>query len=152
MGADTPAQDWKVAGQVSLGGASYVGAGGWVFLFQSDEAQHSESFVLYGAGIGLGGSMGGASLPDSPSGGNAWTRLRCHRPFSADDLHNARGEIINTSAGLALGLGLTRLTGSTWDQSLFDSEPFMSANAGVALGGFAMVGIWRRLSAGHMQR
>jgi len=152
MSVSAKAWDWKVAGAANVGGAVSVGAGVWTFVFQSESAQFSGMYYFVGAGIGAGGSLGGASMPDWSSGGLAWTELECDRAFSADDLHNSAGRLTTAGAGLAVGGGVVILTAFNLRGSMFSSQNCWGGSIGVGASAMTTVGAWRRMSIGAMQR
>lgn len=152
MGETTKARDWKVAGMANVGGAVTVGAGVWTFVFQSQSAQYSGSFTFAGGGLGLGGSLGGASMPDFSTGGLSWTSLECDRSFSAMDLHRSAGRLTTAGAGLAVGYGVVIISAFNWGGSMFSSQECFGGSVGVGASAMTTVGMWNLLQRGGMQR
>ncbi len=145
MGHGTRATDWGVAGVAQVGGAATVGGGLWMFEFKSVLAAARQPFVFIGAGLGLGGSMGGASAPDMSAGTPSYTSIACDRPFSVDDLSGSAGRLTTAGAGLALGYGVTIVTAFNWGGSMFSSQECYGISIGVGASAITMVGYWRAL-------
>ncbi|MBT0957505.1 hypothetical protein IV417_08905 [Alphaproteobacteria bacterium KMM 3653] len=146
------ADDWKVAGAAQVGGAAVVGGGVWTFIFQSAHAHFSGMYTFTGFGLGAGGSMGGASMPDFSSGGLSWTNLECDRSFSADDLDGSAGRLTTAGAGLAVGYGVAIVSAFNWGGSMFSSQECFGGSIGVGASAITMAGAWNMLSEGGMQR
>jgi hypothetical protein len=152
MGWSTRATDWKVAGAAQVGGAAAVGGGIWCFVFQSETAQWSGMFAFGAVGLGEGGSIGGASLPDFSSGGLNWSQLECDRAFSAADLNWSPGRLSTAGAGLAVGYGVVILTAFNLSGSMFSSQNCWGGTVGVGASIMTTVGMWKWMSTGAMQR
>jgi hypothetical protein len=151
MAFDTQADDWEVSSICQAGGASGAGGGVWLFNFQSADANfYGANFIFIGGGMGVGGSIGGASFPNmfkqSRLGGSAlvWSSIQCDRPFSAADLNWAPGRV--TTAGLSLSVGYTLLYVSAKNlpfSSLFLSQSCNGPSIGVGATAMATVGLWK---------
>ena len=91
MSTTVAASDWETQGVAQVGGAAGLGGAMYLFVFRSRSADCRALFVFIGAGVGLGGSVGGASVP-SPSdilqnvSPYMWTSIPCTRAFAATDL------------------------------------------------------------------
>lgn len=147
MGASTRARDWEVAGIAASEMVIGLGGGISYFYFRSREARFSDVFGLPRVGAGLTWGAGGVSLPgrdfDLP-----WTRIRCARPFSAEDLHG--------SAGGVRGGGISAIAGYDWvwissrniGSGLLNFGPTgcHGAVAGVHVGGGWTWGVWLGLT------
>jgi len=146
------ADDWKVAGAAQVGGAAVVGGGVWTFIMQSAKANFSGMFTFTGYGLGAGGSLGGASMPDWQSGGLSWTELECERAFSANDLDGSAGRLTTAGAGLSVGYGVTIITAFNWGGYMFSSQECFGGTIGVGASAITTAGMWHLLSEGGMQR
>lgn len=152
MSKSRNASDWKIAGAAQLGGGAAVGGGVFMFVVQSDTANFSGSYTFAGAGLAVGGSMGGASMPDFSTGGLSWTNLECDRAFSADDLDGSAGRLTTAGAGLAVGAGVVIVTAFNWGGYLFSSQECYGFSVGVGASAASLVGRWDLISEGAMQR
>jgi hypothetical protein len=152
MGWNTKASDWKVAGAAQVGGAAGLGAGAWTMIFQSEAANWSGMFAFIGGGIGEGGSIGGASMPDLSTGGLNWSSLTCDQPFSAADLNWSGGRLSTAGAGLAVGYGVVIITAFNMSGTLFSSQNCFGGTIGVGASIMTTVGVWKWMSTGSMQK
>jgi len=152
MGYSTQASDWQVAGAAQVGAAAGVGGGGWMFVFQSRAANYSASFLFAGFGLGAGGSMGGASMPDLSSGGMSWSSIRCDQAFSGEDLNYSAGRLTTAGAGLAVGYGFVYISAFNWSGSLFSSQSVGGFSIGVGASAITTAGVWKWMSTGNMRR
>ena len=148
----TRATDWKIAGLAQIGGAAVVGAGIWTFVLQSAHANFSGTYTFTGYGLGAGGSVGGASVPDLSTGGLSWTSLECDRAFHADDMDGCMGRLTTAGAGLAVGAGVVIVSAFNWGGSMFSSQECFGASIGVGASAMTTAGMWHLLSEGSMQR
>ncbi len=145
MGNGTNVTDWEVAGVAQVGGAATVGGGVWMFEFKSTLAAVKQPFIFVGGGLGLGGSMGGASAPDMSSGTPSYTALTCDRAFSINDLSGSAGRLTTAGAGLSVGYGVTIITAFNWGGSMFSSQECYGISIGVGASAITMVGYWHTL-------
>ena len=152
MGWSTTARDWKVAGAAQIAGAFGPGAGVWTFILQSETAGHSGMFLFAAVGLGGGGSLGGASMPDWSTGGLSWTSLECDRAFSAADLNWSAGRLSTAGAGLAVGYGVVIISAFNMRGSLFSSQNCFGGSIGVGASIMTTAGMWKWMSTGSMQR
>ena len=146
MGLNDKASDWQVAGIAQVGGAAGLGAGVWWFEFFSQAVNTREPFMFIGAGIGAGGSIGGASAPDLTDLGNAkpaYSQLACARPFSVSDLDMSIGRLTSAGAGIGPGYGLLYISGLNTDGALFSSQSVSGWTIGVGATAIAVIGYWR---------
>jgi hypothetical protein len=162
MGWKTQADDWKVTGICQIGGGALVGGGMWLFRFQSfDAGREAHDFMFIGAGIGYGGSIGGASIPlgpiikqamdqifglrpDKTHSPLSWSELNCDSAFSADDLNYAPGRVTTGGAGLAVTYSLLYISAKNLPfRSLFRSEPCGGWSTGVGASVITTVGFWK---------
>lgn len=132
--------DWQLTHIAQVGGASTVGAGVYFFQLRSEEANVNKAFAFGGAGLGLGGSMGGGTLDGSPC-----EMLECIS-FSALDLHGCYGLVAGGGIGLAVGAGAAVFTALRTRPDGQEEVLFLAAEAGgaagVALGGSSLIGRW----------
>ena len=155
MSTSTRANDWQCVGVAQAGAVAGVGAGVYFFEFRSRNADFRGVYNLYAAGIGLGGSLGGATAP-SPSdilhnrNPDLWSNIRAETPFSANDLHLSYGNYRSIGAGAGIGYSLVRLSG----QSLF-TDWFVGQDVsgwgigGISAGVVALGGLWVKIGDGR---
>jgi hypothetical protein len=156
MGFDTQADDWMVHTVGQVGGADGVGGGAWLFCFQSANADfYNANFAFIGGGVGVGGSINGASFAKIPTGSglgsrsNAWSNIKCYTKFSAADLNWAPGRV--TSAGVSLAIGYTLLYVSAMNlplTRLFHSQPCNGLSIGVGITVMTTIGLWKWVDDG----
>ncbi|MCX7068684.1 MAG: hypothetical protein NTW85_13480 [Methylococcales bacterium] len=151
------ADDWQVTGVCQVGGAVTVGGGIWLFQFQSyDAGPEGHIFMFVGAGFGLGGSIGGASLPlgailDQLRGKKlvsssplSWSDIDCDSAFSADNLNYAPGRITTGGAGLAVGYSLLYISAKNLPfRGLFHSQSCGGWGTAVGASAITTVGFWK---------
>jgi hypothetical protein len=147
MGYSTRATDWEASGIAQVGGGAGPAAGYFLFSFRSREADILANFVFSGAGIGLGGSAGGASAPDFETGDISWSSITCTNSFSANDLHNCFGRLTTAGAGFAIGYGVACITAGGWTRTLFESQNMWGMSIGVGAGGLSCLGFWSCIEA-----
>lgn len=152
MGYRDHARDWKVASLAQVGGAAAVGAGVWTFIVQSDQANFSGTYAFTGYGLGVGGSLGGASMPDFSTGGLSWTSLECDRQFTGWDLDGCGGRLTTAGAALSVGYGVVIISAFNWGGSLFSSQECFGGAIGVGASAITTAGAWKMLSEGRLQR
>ena len=132
--------DWEITHIAQVGGAATVGGGVYFFEFKSKEAGVRELFTFGGAGIGLGGSIGGGTLDGSPC-----VVVEC-LPFSALDLHGCWGIAVAGGVSVGAGIGAGTFAAKRTNASGVEEVLFLAAEAGgqsgVALGGSSLVGRW----------
>lgn len=159
MAWTTQAKDWAVLGICQMGGAAFAGGGIWFFDFKSLTAEVSSPFIFIGAGLGLGGSLGGGYFPDLDifyktgkaavlARGDEYTWLNCENAFSAADLNMAFGRLSTAGVGVALGYGFTFLSagkGILKPKSLFLSQSCGGWGTGVGASAITTIGVWQRL-------
>jgi len=145
MGNGTKVTDWEVAGVAQVGGAATLGGGAWMFEFKSTLAAVKQAFVFVGAGLGVGGSVGGASAPDFSAGTPSYTAITCDRAFSVDDLSGSAGRLTTAGAGLAVGYGVTIISAFNLRGSMFSSQECYGISIGVGAGAMTTVGYWHTL-------
>jgi hypothetical protein len=135
--------DWQFAGVVTMGGAGGIGAGVFWFEFFSQRAAVREVFYLAAAGLGLGGSLGGAS-PVTRRGTVDYSPISCIRPFSVNDLDNSSGAIGSGGVALVVGIGYTFISALNREGLMFQRNGGVGINLGGAGAGvFEMMGTWR---------
>lgn len=140
--ANVKASDWEIACIAQLGGAKTAGAGVFWFDLRSRSKKIRDVFTLSAAGVGAGGSLGGASGPGrnmQPS----YTKIPCKKEFSIRDLDQSLGRITQASVALSIGYSLTYISATTLDGDLFTSVDVSGISIGVALGAFCFAGMWR---------
>jgi len=137
---------WDVASLCQVGGAG--GVGGGVFFFNFRSGSLVETFLFVAAGLGVGGSVGGASLPDFHTGRISYSPLTVRRAFSVYDLDMSPGTLTSAGVGLAEGYTLLRISAFNLGGILFEPSDCSGWSAGVALGLYGMAGYWRSLSVG----
>ncbi|MBY6049775.1 hypothetical protein KUV47_20285 [Vannielia litorea] len=145
MANNIKAADWRVAGLAQIGGAAAVGGGVWTFEMRSATANHRGTYTFTGYGLGVGGSLGGASMPDFSTGGLSYTDLECERAFSADDLHGSAGRLTTAGAGLSVGYGVTIITAFNWGGYMFSSQECFGGTIGVGASAITTAGMWHRI-------
>lgn len=133
------ARDWEVSAIAQVGGAYKLGGGFWTFSFRSPSLQAKEAFFMFAGGVGIRGSLGGASATPA-----SYTKLRCSRDFSLHDLHKAVGRIAGLGGGLAVGWGVTIISAMSLSRpfSLFEPTPVGGISVGVGVQGFSFFGVW----------
>jgi hypothetical protein len=141
--------DWQCVGVVSMGGA--VGLGGQLcfYEFRSQAANCRATFIFVGAGIGLGGDLGGAVAPDPSSvihnqQPDLWAALKCERPFSANDLNWSYAAMSGINVEATYGYSLCGISAGLVDP-LFTDQNVSGWNVGVGATASIMVGVWKRL-------
>ena len=132
--------DWQLTHIAQVGGASTVGAGVYFFELKSQEADVRKPFAFGGAGLGMGGSMGGGTLDGAPC-----EMLECIS-FSALDLHGCYGLVAGGGVALGAGAGAAVFSALRTRNDGVEEALFLAAEAGgmsgVALGGSSLVGRW----------
>jgi hypothetical protein len=146
MSLSTKANDWEVAGVAQVGGAAAVGGGVWWLEFRSSAAGMKETFMFGGLGIGVGGSVGGASAPDFSTAQPSYSPLACERAFSIHDLNYSAGRLTTAGAGLAVGYGLVYVSAFNFDGALFSSQSCHGFTVGVGASAITTVGMWRSMT------
>ncbi len=149
MGFETQASDWKVSGVAQVGGAAAVGGGAWTLIFKSDSADYAAMFAFLGGGLGAGGSVGGASMPDFSNGGLSWTHIECDEAFSAADLNWSAGRLTTAGAGLAVGYGVIIISAFDWGGPMFSSQECFGGSIGVGASAMTTVGVWKWMDEGN---
>ncbi len=145
------ANDWQAVGIAQAGGARFVGAGIYCFEFRSLSANFRGKYLFVGAGVGLGGSLGGGAGPSpidfiSNNVPDMWTPLACIRPFSGDDLNIKYAVLSTLGAAGSYGYYLTEITAG-WSDQLFRSENVSGWGTGVGGIGAMLVGIWKHIGS-----
>jgi hypothetical protein len=151
MGYRTKADDWEVAGIMSVGGGVGIGGGVWLFEFESSWADCRAVFAFGGLGAAAGG-LGGVSAPDftgQGSGGLVWSKVGCLKKFSAADLNYAGGTVKIGGIGVMAGYGLVWISASTFGGFLFSLQPCHGATFGVSTVAAATLGVWKWLDSGN---
>jgi hypothetical protein len=149
MKLNSKVADWKICGIAQVGGAGGLGAGIWWFELKSDSLGLREPVMFLGAGVGVGGSIGGASGPDLSDLGNAkpaYADLTCDRAFSVGDLDMSAGRITSAGVGLAVGYGLVYISAFNLNGSMFYSQSVGGLTVGVGAGAIATIGYWRSMT------
>jgi hypothetical protein len=154
MSASIQANDWQCVGVAQAGAVAGVGAGVYFFEFRSRNADFRGAFNLFGAGIGLGGSLGGATAP-SPSdvihnrNPDLFTSLRADRPFSANNLHLSYANYRSIGASAAVGYSIVRISAaSLWNNWFTGQDVSGWGIGGISAGAVALGGLWVKLSEG----
>lgn len=132
-------RDWEVSLLAQVGGAAAVGGGVWAFSLRSPSLGVKEACFLFAGGLGIGHSLGGASLRPAE-----YTKLQCARDFSLDDLHRSVGRIGSVGASLSVGYGLVTISAFPLSNPryLFEESIVHGASAGVGAAALYFVGIW----------
>jgi hypothetical protein len=149
MSASARVDDWQAVGIAQAGGADIVGAGIYCFNFRSLSANFSGTYLFIGAGVGLGGSLGGGTAPSpsqfvSKAYPNLYSPIKCRRPFSGDDLDMSYAVLETLQVQVAYGYSLTHISAG-WVDKLFASQDASGWGTGVGAGGAVLVGIWKRI-------
>ena len=133
------ARDWEVSAIAQVGGAAKLGGGFWTFSFKSPSLQAKEAVFLFAGGVGIKGSLGGASATPA-----SYTKLRCSRDFSLDNLHKSVGRIVGIGGGLAVGYGVVTISASSIlpPVSLFEDTFVHGFSVGVGFQSVFFVGVW----------
>jgi hypothetical protein len=153
MNEDVKASDWEVTSIAQVGGVVGVGGGIYCFDFKSRDANHHGTFIFTGGALGLGGSMGGAVAPSpsdfmSNNGSiNLYSRIRCSRPFSSDDLNHSYGALSVLGVNATYGYGLMGISSGLISENFRDAD-VSGWGVGVGLVGAIMIGVWQRLGTG----
>jgi hypothetical protein len=160
MGYYTQADDWEIQGVCQVGFGVGAAGGAWLFEVSSSEADYDGFYFFAGLGFGLGGSLGGGTIPMSSiirqlqgarsnalqDHEDAWTELSCENTFSASDLNLAMGRLTTASAGFAVGYGLVYISAGAFPRkTLFLSQSVGGWGTGVGAVGATTVGIWKHL-------
>jgi len=148
MAFSTKVTDWQVCCFSGVAGGAVVAAGIYKFIFYSQQAGVSESFLLRGVGIGVGGNASGMTLPqDFGTLGSPWSAIDCDKAFSAADLRGSWGRLTTLGGGIGVQYALVFLTASThfWStESFFHSQSVGGFGLGGAgAGGLTVTGTWR---------
>ncbi len=164
MGWTTQADDWNVSGIMQLGGAGGIGGGIFLFQFQSYDAGQEGHYVIFMAvGLGLGGDLGGASVPvsdiiDSLRGktypiptSSSFTALNCDNSFSMKELTHSPGRLTTAGAGFALGYSLVYITATRVFHPLFRSQSCGGWGTGVGAVAITTVGMWQWIGSAPYQ-
>jgi len=150
-GDSAKATDWEVCGVAQAGGAVGVAVGTSVWQFRSALANRQANYNFTGAGLGLGGDLGGAGAPSPVDVAknqqpNLWTQLQCDTAFSLNDLNGSSGRITSAGAGFALGYSIVYISAGTFP-SLFHSQNVSGWSVGVGANASVMVGMWNQMGA-----
>lgn len=147
---DAFAFDWKVTSLGQVGGGAGVAGGAWFFTFRSKTAKVEVPFVFVGFGLGVGGSLGGASIPnasDAKRGNLSWTNVLHvdEDGFKADDLNWAKGRLTTIGASVGAGYGVMYITAfTTFGGTLFRPRQLVGYVAGVGANAATTFGMWKR--------
>ena len=148
MAFSTKVTDWQVCGFSGLAGGAVIAAGLYKFIFYSQQAGVSESFLLKGVGLGVGGNASGLVVPqDFGDLGSPWSSIDCNQAFSAADLRGAWGRLTTLGGGIGIQYALVYLTAAAhfWStESFFNGQSVGGFSAGSAgAGGLTITGTWR---------
>jgi len=152
MGYFDKADDWQCCEICQVGGAAGFGGGIWLFQIQSyNSGQYAAYFAFAGFGIGIGGSVGGASLPANlfnnlPPGASAlsFSDLACDTAFSADDLDCAPGRLTTGGVSAMVGYSVVYISAKNLPfTSLFASQSCNGLSVGVGADAMTTVGFWK---------
>jgi hypothetical protein len=153
MSDNVRATDWQACGVVSLGGAVIAGVQVYFFEFRSQQANCRATFLFIGAGLGLGGDLGGAVAPDPSSivhnqNPDLWTSLEIgNGPFSASDLDMSYAGITQATVAGAYGYSAVAITAG-FGSPLFEAQNVSGWTVGVGVTVSAMAWIWKQLGPG----
>jgi hypothetical protein len=151
MSSSKKAADWQALSIVTMGGAAGVGAEVIFFQFRSKEADYEGTYLFLGAGLGAGGSLGGAIAPspsDFANGGhniNLWSDIKSKKPFSGDDLDATYLAVDSASFAGAYGYSVMLITAGTFTK-YFSMQNVGGWGVGVGVTISGMGGILKRLS------
>ena len=144
MALDTQASDWEFAGICQIGAAAGIGGGGYMFMFRSETASERQDVYFFGGGVGVGGSVGGASSPQISTGEIPYSPITCSNAFSMRDLHNSAGTIASVGVSAIVGWNYTLIGANTLDTVYFEGQGGWGGNAGgFGAGGTVFAGIWK---------
>lgn len=145
MAFNTKASDWEVLGFCQVGGAAVLGAAVWFFNFRSKTANVDEIFNLSAGLGGVGGSIGGSTLPDL-AGNLVYTPVTCAQPFSLYDLNGAAGMVGNAGVSFAVGYSAILIAASKLavGGALFHQEAH-GFSAGVGASVVWGFGVWTHM-------
>jgi hypothetical protein len=151
MSTTATGNDWQAVGVAQVGGARIVGGGIYCFEFRSLSADFRGKYLFLGAGVGAGGSLGGGSAPGpgdfiTNSKPDLWSKIKCKRPFSGDDLDLAYAALSTLAVEGAYGYALTGISAGLIDP-LFDSQDVSGWGTGVGVIGAILVGVWKRIGS-----
>jgi hypothetical protein len=132
-------RDWEVSLLAQVGGAAAVGGGAWAFSIRSPSLNVKEACFLFAGGLGVGHSLGGASL--SPT---VYTKLQCVRDFGLADLHRSVGRVGSIGASFSVGYGAMTISAFPLldPRYLFEESIVHGASAGVGAAALYFVGVW----------
>jgi hypothetical protein len=139
MGLGTAANDWQCVCVLQAGGAAGAGGGAFMFDWYSPTANLSARFELLAGGVGAGGNLTGASLPD------AWSTVSCNQSFCVYDLDGADGWIESLSIGVGVQYSVTYISARVIGGAdyLFEDQSVGGFSLGASAGVFALVGSWQ---------
>jgi hypothetical protein len=153
MNDDVKGSDWEVTSIAQVGGVVGIGAGIYCFDFKSKEANNHSTFILVGGALGFGGSMGGGVTP-SPSDFisnngtiDLYSRIKCSRPFSSDDLDKSYAALSVLGFNAAYGYSLMGISSGLFPENFKDVD-VSGWGTGVGSVGAIMIGVWKRLGSG----
>lgn len=146
MSFSTQASDWEILGLCQIGGAATLGGGVWFFKVRSQTAGVDEMFNLSAGLGGVGGSIGGATLPNL-SGQLPYTPITCGQPFSLYDLDGAGGTLLTAGASFVVGYSLLYLGASKFSVGggLFMNQSCNGWGAGVGASVTWGIGVWTHM-------
>jgi len=121
-----------------------------MFLFRSPTAKiRRAAFLFAGGGLGGGGSIGGAGLPDLSSGRIVYTKLKCDSPFSVSDLNWSGGRVSSAGVGFVAGYGAVCITAFGWGGFRFNSQTVHGLGIQTGLSAVTTVGIWKQFGSAY---
>jgi len=138
MGKTTESSNWGALGIASAGGGVGLNVQGSVYLLRNQDNGNRFLFLL--ADFGPGFSWGGSSVSprkvlqlvksilrnSSVNDPSSYSDIPANRPFSADDLHFARGAEATYGAGYVVGYAVTVI--SAWPMFSGAPEPGVEVN------------------------
>ncbi|MEP7076032.1 MAG: hypothetical protein ABI878_09485 [Acidobacteriota bacterium] len=141
------ASDWEVSTICQIGGANIIGAGVWFVKFRSKWASVDEPFNFSGGLFGYGGSIGGATAPNFRTPGQlSYSKIKCQRSFSINDLDGTLGRITNFSASVMVGYSIVLVSAYNLSGSLFYSQWANGWGTGFGAMGVTGVGTWTHMN------
>jgi hypothetical protein len=149
MGQFKKGDDWEACGIAQVGVGAGAAGGVYFFDFRSKKADCHAHFILTAAGLGGGGSLGGAVAP-SPLDviknrvPELFSPLKCLRPFACDDLDWSSGAILSVGAGAMVGYSLAQISAGAVPQ-LFEHQDVSGWGIGMGATGVSLVGMWTQL-------
>ena len=144
MSLTTKASDWEVLGICQIGAAATLGGGVWFFKFRSQQAGVDEMVNFSAVLLGLGGSIGGISLPKL-SGQLPYSAIQCSQSFSLYDLTGSMGRVTTAGGSAVVGFSLLFVSAFNLSGHLYESQPCHGFVGGVGLNAVTSVGTWTKM-------